>query len=466
MKLLKKPGAFVLAAALITCFAAVPAFAKPNFKGTSIIIGNWWENYDAKNPSANTTPPKTQIDDNTLDWRVSIQKKYKMNIVEKNIASWDNFQQSLVLGIMTGKPPADIFTMQPDWMTALYQQNLLYPISDCTSVDFTKPLDDGTLWNQAAAQMATFNGKTYGVSLGVGQSQHTMGIWYNKRLFTEAGLDPNAPYDLQKEGKWTWDALIGMCKKLTRDTDNDGVTDVYAFATDMSIDIAAVESNDAHYVIKDPKTGLWANGTSDPKFLKALQWVKSINDNGYMMPRPSDSANWDWFQSAFRQGKGAMLVYPEYFCTSLANMQDDWGFVLFPKGPDAKDYIAAEDPIFYSIPAGATAKQANAALFAYAQWNTAAPKNRKDPDAWKDALYPNYRDARAVDETLAMIRDAKYSRILNYRFIPGLEIGDINYHNLTTLGAGADEAADPAQLIESVQQSWDATIAKANQTKK
>jgi ABC-type glycerol-3-phosphate transport system substrate-binding protein len=52
-----------------------------------------------------------------------------------------------------------------------------------------------------------------------------MALFFNKRLFREAGLDPNLPYDMQKAGTWTWSAFIDVCKKLTRDTNNDGRMD-------------------------------------------------------------------------------------------------------------------------------------------------------------------------------------------------------------------------------------------------
>jgi hypothetical protein len=35
---------------------------------------------------------------------------------------------------------------------------------------------------------------------------------------------------MQKAGTWTWDTFVDLCKKLTRDINNDGIIDVYALA--------------------------------------------------------------------------------------------------------------------------------------------------------------------------------------------------------------------------------------------
>jgi hypothetical protein len=91
-------------------------------------------------------------------------------------------------------------------------------------------------------------------------------------------------------------------------------------------------------------------------------------------------------------------------------------------------------------------------LTAFQLWSTPVDD---DPDAWKDDQYSVYRDARAVDETLTMIRDPKYGSMKNYVFIPGLERGDIAWSMWGWEG-------DPAQLVESVSQAWDALINDAN----
>ena len=56
----------------------------------------------------------------------------------------------------------------------------------------------------------------------------TAGIYFNKRLLQEAGIDPESIYELQRNKEWTWDKFEELCQQVQKDTDNDGVIDQYA----------------------------------------------------------------------------------------------------------------------------------------------------------------------------------------------------------------------------------------------
>jgi ABC-type glycerol-3-phosphate transport system substrate-binding protein len=360
-------------------------------------------------------------------------------------------QEIASTSIMAGSPAASIFVLQPNWALALYNQSLFYPVSD-TGVNFssTSPIE----WNQAVKDTFTFNGKTYAFSVGYGTSQHGNGVYFNKRIFQEAGISPDLPYDMQKAGTWTWDAFIDLCKRLTRDINNDGIIDIYALTAELSHEILepAVASNGAQYVDKDA-TGKFINATGKPEFLQALQYCVRLRNEGVLMPRPEVS-EWDWYKPMFHDGRVAMRVSAQYVAGDLVDMADDWGFVLFPKGPHVSDYRYSEDENVYVIPRTVSAADANKIIQAFILWSTPAPGN-DGPDAWKAGQYGRYRDARAVDETLAMMRDPKRSMMKYATLIPGLETGDIAWNMW-------NEGQDPAQLIESVSQSWNSIINEAN----
>lgn len=416
-----------------------------DLKGQDIVIGNWWSDWDVSTRTANS-----DAEEKLIAYRAKIQKDQGFKIREKNISSWDQMSQIAVTSTMTGKPAANVFVLQPNWAMTLYNQKLLFPIGDSKSVNFSsaKPVE----WNQDVTKAFTFDGKAYAFSIGYGSSQHANGVFFNKRLFREAGLDPNLPYDMQKAGTWNWTAFIDLAKKLTRDVNNDGRIDTYAMTADLSTEIldAVVASNGANYIDKD-STGKFVNATNRPEFLQALQFAVRLNTEGVLMPRPENS-NWDWYKPAFHDGKVAMMVTQQYVAQELRDMTDDWGFVLFPKGPNAKDYRYSSDENVMVIPNTYSAAEVDKILYAVQLWYTPVDD---DPDAWKDDQYSVYRDARAVDETLTMIRNPKYGSTKYYVFIPGLERGDIAWNMWYWEG-------DPAQLVESVSQAWNALINDAN----
>jgi ABC-type glycerol-3-phosphate transport system substrate-binding protein len=294
----------------------------------------------------------------------------------------------------------------------------------------------------------TFGGKVYSFSNGINLTNAQV-VFFNKRLFREAGLDPNLPYDMQKAGTWTWDNYLNICKQLTRDINNDGIMDTYALPRDLSTDIldAIISSNGATYVDKDA-SGKFVNASNRPEFLEALQFAIRLNNEGVMKPR-ADGTNWDWYKSEFADGNVAMRIDESYVWGELQNMRDDWGVVLFPKGPRSPTYRVFTRENVMVVPATFSEAEVEQILYALNLWYTPVT------DDWKSGMYNTFRDSRAVDETLALIRDTSLHMSKNYVFIPGLNRGNIAWEMWYHEG-------DPAQLIESVSANWNNLIADVN----
>ncbi|MDR0302435.1 MAG: extracellular solute-binding protein [Treponema sp.] len=412
-----------------------------------VTIGNWWADYDV-----NTYDPKSDSAERLLEYRKALLKENDIVIREKAVGRYNEMAQLAAVSIMSGKPAAQILVLQPDWALTLYRQNLLYPVSDNKQVNLTKtsPVN----WNKAVNDVFTFNKKIYGFAAEYGNSEHTAVLVWNKRLFKEAGLDENLPYDLQKSGKWTWDEFLKISKQLTRDINNDGIIDIYAMPRDLSTEIldAFISGNGAMYVGKDAKTGKLFNATNTPAFVEAVQFFLRLRDEGVMMPRPEGS-EWDWLIPAFNDGKVAMRLDQQYLTGNngdLKNMKDNWGMVLPPKGPRAKDYTVFTDENIMVVPSTYNKDQVDAIMWAIEAWLTPVDTN------WKLALYPMYKDRRAVDETWVLIRDPKLQVWRNHLHVPGLNRGgiawEIWYHD-----------GEAAQLIEAVSPQWNALIEDANE---
>lgn len=405
--------------------------------GIEVIIGNWWANSEDLVPS-------TTYEEELVAYRKSIQKKYNFTMKEVNLCGWSEMQELAATSIMAGTPEAQVFVLDSSFAAALLSQGLFYPVNELPSFNFSEDK-----WNQLVIDTMTFNGKTYGFATDY---EPRAGVFFNKRLFTEAGIDPNLPYDLQAQGKWDWAAFKDLCAKLTRDIDGDGIKDTYGLATfDKDFFSACVYSNNAKYVGKDDK-GMFYNATSEPNFLEALQWGRSIYDEGYAMTQPADG-EWNFFEAAFFDGKAAMRVAEEYVKGNLETMEDDWGFVMFPAGTHGTMASAYRENILV-IPSSYDADTADKIAFAYNLWSNPVP-GYENEESWKLAAYSAYRDERAVDETLTMMRSGENGVIRVEAYVAGLEVGDICY------GIGTSEST-PAEKVESVQQTWDALIADAN----
>jgi len=447
--MLKRTTFLVLIALMFVATFPVWGAGGRDIKGLDITIGNWWADYDT-----NTFKPSNDTEEKTLEWRKKIQQDYGFTIREKNIASWSEMPQLAATSIMAGKPAAQVFVLQPNWAMALKAQNLIYPVTDQGAVNLRKPepVVKGVLpveWNQSTLDAFNFGGKSYSFSVGINLTNAEV-VFFNKRLFREAGLDPNLPYDLQKNGQWTWERFLQICKQLTRDINNDGRIDTYALPRDLSTEIldAIISSNGAQYITKNARTGKFENATGTPAFLEGLQFAIRLNNEGVMKPRP-DNTNWDWYKSEFADGRVAMRIDESYVWGELGDMRDDWGVVLFPRGPKSTTQRVFTRENVLVIPASYTKAEVEKIMFALQLWYT--PVN----DDWKSGLYNTFRDSRAVDETVALIRDTKLHMVKNFALVAGLERGDIAWEMWYHEG-------DPAQLIESVSQSWNAKIEDSN----
>ncbi|HCM14193.1 MAG TPA: ABC transporter substrate-binding protein, partial [Lachnospiraceae bacterium] len=176
-------------------------------------------------------------------------------------------------------------------------------------------------------------------------------------------------------------------------------------------------------------------------------------EKGYEMPTPED-ANWDWFISAFHDAKVAMRFAEEYNVGGLQDMEDDWGFVLPPKGPKAANYSVYFSDNVAVIPSSYDKETANKIAFAYNLWTEPTP-GYDDPEAWKDNYYTKFRDERAVDETLTLMYDTAIENNDSVGMVYGTSYGDFAWDTYALV-------ATPAEKIEQMQSVWQALIDDAN----
>lgn len=413
-----------------------PTEVPRDLKGTTIVIADWWTT--DPNPE-----PRNKMEEDTLRYREEFMEKYNFTITRQNLGTFNEYQEIVVTSIMSGNPAADIFVLHAEHLAAPLQQGLLYPLDTLESFDFSEEK-----WNKYVMEMTTKNGHIYGMATG--RMEPRLGVFWNKRLFEEAGIDPDLPYDLQARNEWTWEALEELARKNTRDLDNDGIPDIYGIAS-FSKDFfrGCVFSNNAKFI--GYENGKFYNATGEDNFLEALEWGYSLYEKGYHMPQPEGS-NWDWFIEQFHDGKVAMQCAEQYKVSTWADMEDDWGFVIFPKGPKGEMMtVFMENTVV--MPVTLDKERAEDVAFAYNLYTQPTP-GYEDED-WKTQYYPLFRDARAVEETLPLFYEPGHGTISLLAMIPGIDYGAITY----PLDAGA---RTPKECIEYVQGLWQSYIDAVN----
>lgn len=404
--------------------------------GIEVIVADWWS-------TSKEEEAKNQKEEDQRAYRRELQDKHNFTLVNKNIGSWAEYQELFITSTMAEDPLADIFCMDQKFVPEPLKQGLLQAVSDLPSFD---PGD--ALWNKSMLEFMTQYGKIYGFTEEA--NGPGLGLFFNKRLFQEAGLDPDLLYDLQANNEWTWDKLLEICPKLVRDDNGDGITDIYPIcAWNVEIVKCGVFSNGSDYVIFNEETGRYENNQDSDEFMAGLQFAVDLLNKGYLKPDP-EGVEWTWFETAFKNGEAAMCATEWYRHAAFQDMEDDWGFVFFPAGPkgEMRTMYTGNPRV---MPTGLDPKRADDAIFAYKLWVSAVP-GYEDEDIDYPQLYSVTRDTRTVEETLVPMIQGKGFRSLLY------QIPNLSYKYGSNMEGGGLSAMSPIEIVEAASSAFDSII--------
>jgi ABC-type glycerol-3-phosphate transport system substrate-binding protein len=406
----------------------------PNLRGVNIVEASFWQNYNV-----NTYEPRNEGEERDLEFRRKIfaEQGFTFEVVE--ISDFDNYLPVVVNNIMSGNKNYSIYQVEPGQGMTLFKQGLLYPVSDSKAVNFNnrEAIAEVTpLYNGLVQEFMTIGGKTYGWDNGLpndnwGQAM----LFFNAKHLQEVGLSPEYIYDLQKNNNWTWDTFLDLCRKLTRDTNNDGITDIYALPCDDAREIIRgfIYGNGGNLVTFDAQ-GKASSSANTPAVLEALAFYNTLITEGLVLTQPTYDWGWNW--TAFYDQRVAMTFDPEWRKGQAD--QFDGGYVLPPRGPRSSQIRLDAGALFKVIPSIFTPAEVDVILKAHELFNTPT-----DTD-WLGGHYWASSNLRDVTETVVMSRDAKHLVLRDLALIPGFPFDDFINEFRDGLGT-----TNPAQHVEA-----------------
>jgi len=439
--------ALILVASLFV-FTGCPGSKGISLKGANIVISSWWSTYNVA-----TAEPRSEGEEQELAMRIALLKNQAFNFEVKELTDWDNYLPLVASTIMSGSKDFSIYEVAPNQAITLYKQGLLYPVSESKAVNFKNrtPVaygDTGAtpMYNGLVESFMTFGGKTYGWQYGLPNNSWGQAmLFFNTKHLTDIGLSPDYIYDLQKSNNWTWDTFLDLCRKLTRDTNNDGITDIYALPCDDAREVlrGLIYGNGANFVTFDAN-GKAVNATNSPAFVEALQFYNQLIQEGLVLTMPTYDWGWNW--TAFYDQRVAMTFDPEWR-KGQAQDQFDGGYVLPPRGPRSATLRMDASDNVYTIPAFFTPAEVDVILKAAELWFTPV-----DTD-WLGGHYWASRNLRDVTETVVMSRDSNNLTVRDFFLVPGFPFDDFIGDFRNGLGS-----ANPSQVIESWTPRFQAAI--------
>lgn len=374
------------------------------------------------------------------DYRDWIEATYNVKIQQIQGGDWGTCAEEMINFVSAPDGSLRAYIIEPGKVGSLVANGVAASWGD---YDLS-----GEKWNAANIAMWAKNGEAYGVSTGAHEPRGV--LYFNKRVLEEAGIDWNTIYDMQADGTWTWAAFEDMLKVLTRDTDNDGVNDIWGLvgcADDMYV--LATLVNGGTFFDYDADGKLQPTMSSDAT-MSALNWARDIY-NTYWMPTP-DGANWDWYKEQWKTGNIGFYMYQCYGGfndnSEMADMEDDWGAVAFPVPNEGDNYLTTVSENTTLIPNVYDAETVQKICFFIDLWTNDTPGVDAE-DAWIGNKY-NYTDDRAVDETYAMLREGTHGAA-NLVVLLGTQNDILGDSLLWSLGSST-----PAELIEAGMPAWQA----------
>lgn len=380
--------------------------------GMHVVIRNWWSDAEGNRPEA-----QSEYDEARWEYVEWCEQTYNFTVTEQAISDWGSAPADFVDYVTTGGDDNNyVFVLRDDpATTSAMGQGLMYDLSTLDCLDFS----DAKFQRNKLHEQYAKGGKT--LCMYAGYSEPRTGMYFNKRLLTEAGIDPESIYDMQKAGTWTWDAWTELMDKVQKDADNDGVIDVAGFDANYGVPVsAAVYSNGSEYV--GLENGKYTYKFEDPATVEALEWMVDCFKK-YALVRPAD-AQWDYYKEAFLNGQCAFMPDDAYCAAGSGNFlsvtEDEIGFVMFPKGPQASDYTNCWSNNPAAIPACYDADKAWKIAFAYNCFTEDVPGYED-----QNSVLTQYRDGnmddRAVSETCTMM--CQKGMVTYHGLIPNLDMG-------------------------------------------
>ncbi|MGE5592614.1 MAG: extracellular solute-binding protein [Betaproteobacteria bacterium] len=233
--------------------------------------------------------------------------------VEQKTFPYEQFNQKVAISVPAGTGP-DVVNLYYGWVPKYVEGGYLQPLP-------TDAFPPSTIQKEFLPMVdaAKLNGQYWGLPTAV----RALALFWNKDLFKEAGLDPNAPPQ-------TWEQLQDYAIKLTkRDKNGQLVQEGYAWNADGQDNHVFIQVLLRQWGVTpfsaDNKQVLW---NSKPGGYEAFQWWTDLAAR-YRVGDPTFMGD---YRTAFITGKAAMMIDGSFALGTLRDKAKgiNWGVTTLP----------------------------------------------------------------------------------------------------------------------------------------
>ncbi len=240
-------------------------------------------------------------------------------VVEATAIPWQDHEKKILTAVLSGNPPDVVSQFVPvvKWASRM----ALIPLDSFMRRDnFDPEIFFPALWEEMSYQDHIFAVPIFTVS---------MAFAYNKRLFREAGLDPENPPK-------TWSEVKRVAQLMDRRNERGQFLQMGFIPDWRSLQVNTLQTTmlmawqlGAEFLSPDGKTV----NLNDPAMIRALQWVVDYYDQYDMDRVQSFRGSFGYAdQNEFISGKVAMMVIDSSFPEQIEryNPDLDYGIAVIP----------------------------------------------------------------------------------------------------------------------------------------
>lgn len=381
--------------------------------------------------------PKSSFLSTTIDWRQVVEKypnkrvtihvmmidhSFKQSLVPLipefeeltgikvlyHILSPDEYFRKLNIDLSSGGGLVDVFMVgqyidwqfiKPGWIESLDKYLNDPKLTDSEWYDledfYSKALEPHRWKKSSSGQGHYGTGDLYAIPV----TYEVMSLAYRKDLFEEAGIEVD-------EG-WphSWYDILNAAKKLTKDTDGDGIIDQYGIISRGAPTWESLFGGYSNIFYSYGAVDFDENmnpGINSEAGREATQlWVELMKTGA-----PPDITELQWFQvkQAFASGAAAMVIDCDWFGAAAfeksgeSKIAGKVGYAVTPPGPD--DH-RVQDSWFWSL-AMNSASYHKEASWLFIQWATSKPvmlHTTLEYENWNPPRRSVWKDPQVVAES-------------------------------------------------------------------
>ncbi|MEG0443275.1 MAG: sugar ABC transporter substrate-binding protein [Carnobacterium sp.] len=233
--------------------------------------------------------------------------------VKVEVTPWEQYWTKMEAAA-SGKSLPDVFWMHSNEISKYADNDILMDLTDTVDNSGLLEMD---AFPEELVELYQSDDRYYGIPKDV----DTIGLWYNKTMFDDAGI-------AYPDETWDWDKLLETAEALT-----DKEAGVYGFAAPLNRQEGYhnfIYQNDG-YVLSDDKT---TSGFESDKTVEAVQWYVDLSLKHHVSPTQkkfSENSSLSYFQS----GRVAMAYFGTWMTAELANNEytaEHADVTVLPKG--------------------------------------------------------------------------------------------------------------------------------------